>query len=115
MLQVWFTVNVNFHTTSPVRVLEDILEGYNVRFGSPSKTITEDIHQSITKIYEADDWASYFTGLYLKPKDQEFIKNLLDESMKRALEKRYYTPRETIEPTPMQDPYPTQSIQQPYY
>jgi len=115
MLQTWFTVNVNFHGPSPMNILKETLEGYNRRFGSATKAITEEIHQSINKIYEADDWGSYFTGLYLKPKSQEFMKNLLVESMRRALEKRYYTPRETIEPTPMQDPYPPQSTQQPYY
>jgi len=115
MLQVWFTSNVNFHGAS-VRLL-DMLEGYNIRFGSATKAIQEEIHQSIKRIYEANNWASYFTGLYLKPKDQEFIKNILDESMKRAAEKRYFTPREQ-DPAPMHaDPaYPPQSnLNQPYY
>eukprot|EP00493_Phyllostaurus_siculus_P026319 UN26664 len=116
MLQTWFTVNVNSHGT-PRHIMEDILEGYNARFGSPPKEVIEDIHPSIKKIYEADDWNTFFTGLYLKPKNQEFIKNLLDESMRRAREKRYYIPREVAEPPMHPDPAyaAPQPINQPYY
>jgi len=116
MLQTWFTVNVNSHGT-PRHIMEDILEGYNARFGSPPKEVIEDIHPSIKKIYEADDWNTFFTGLYLKPKNQEFIKNLLDESMRRAREKRYYIPREVAEPPMHPDPAyaAPQPINQPFY
>jgi len=93
MLQVFFAANVN-------RASKDVdrqLQGYTRRFGSPDVSIIQPLLDSIKGVYDTDDWGKYFGHLYLVPKNAEFIKNLLIESMGRAKSKQYYIPDESIQ------------------
>merc|ERR1719499_2371748 len=88
-----------------------LCEDYNQQYGSPLHDLTEKLCSTVKTVYASDDWASYFEGLYLKPKGDEFVANILVESMGRARDKGYYVSNHQ---QPIMDPGPPQQTQQSY-
>lgn len=88
MIQTFFTCSVNRKHEDPVKQLEE----YNRRYGSPDNTVIDSTAKKLGEIYAARDWAGYFGNLFLKPQDDNFVNNILVESMKRAEDKRYFEP-----------------------
>merc|ERR1712100_919529 len=108
MVQTYFCCRVNRKCDNPLAQLDR----YNSIFGHPDKSTVQDTNTSLSDIYAVSSWGAYFERLYLKSQNDQFVKNILVESMGRAKDKRYftpsYTPTQPYEPENTQDDLPQQ-------
>jgi len=88
MLQIQFAVNRMPNENSH----DVLLKEYDMRFGSPSNFLRQEVVARIPRIYSADGWESYFELLGIKPQTGDFVNKILIKSLERAEKKKYFIP-----------------------
>lgn len=106
MVQTYFCCQVNRKCANPVAQLD----AYNQIYGHPDSSVIRETITSLGELYGASDWASYFERLYLKPQDDQFVKNILVESMGRAKQKNYYEPSYITPAQPYEEEVPQNDV-----
>jgi len=94
MLQIHFAVNLfrNVNRISKENSQDILLKEYDLRFGSPSTLMRQEIQSYIPRIYSVDGWGTYFENLGIKPQTPDFVNKILIKSVERAEYKKYFTP-----------------------